>query len=311
MSVLVDEWSRSYTVEALKGDVESMCMLAQGHFSRNGWGCIPHDMQRGHDWLARAKQAIIDAAAVEAKRFGRKPCMMATSAKATELEEQCLQENILELECAPEATLDDHMSSGSIASLGSFSCDAEGGDTQGSFLESLSVQVPLEESYAAIESDGSNSYSIYSSAPPSQRGSVRNSLSHPDLNSAFTKGWNSTALHSVRPTASSHLPSSVLYEHEDGECEVTAAEQESVAAATPNTNTDASCEEVSIDQWCMDASHCATAPGSSAGSQQESEADSPQQAHVPMMLHASQAQIEKDFCYLQPISLRRALSATN
>ena len=56
VSVLVDDWSRSYTAEALNGDVESMCMLAQASFSKNGFGCIPHDPERGKDWLERAKR---------------------------------------------------------------------------------------------------------------------------------------------------------------------------------------------------------------------------------------------------------------
>ena len=323
VSVLVDEWSRSYTVEALKGDVESMCMVAQGHFSRQGWGCIPHDMQRGHHWLARAKATMIEHAAAEAKRFGRKPCMASTSSKAAELEEQCINDNVFELEGAPEAALDDNMSSGSIASLGSFSCDVEGGDTQGSFVDS--VQVPLmEEHYAEAESD-SGVGGFYSSAPTSHSNSVRNSVSHPDLSGEFAKaefsnsGWSS-ALHSMRPTGSPIPSSEVLYEElEEGEeaAAPTAAEQEE-AAATTNTNTDASsaCDYASHgeqhEEWTHMDSYCATAPGSSADSSLlQSEADSPlNQPPEPLVLHASQAQMDKEFLPIMP-TLRRAVSATN
>jgi hypothetical protein len=318
--VLVDEWSRSYTVEALKGDVESMCMLAQGHFSARGWGCIPHDMQRGHDWLARAKQTMLEHAAADAKRFGRKACMASTSSKAAELEEQCIRDNVFELEGCPEAALDDNLSSGSIASLGSFSCDVEGGDTQGSFVES--VQVPLmEEHYAAAESD--SGVGFYS-APVSHCNSVRNSISHPDLTVEFAKadfsskaGW-SPALRSMRPTGSPIPSSEVLYEEEEEAA--TTAEQEAEAAATTNTNTDASsaCDRdyashgEQHEEWTHMDSFCATAPGSSADSSQlQSEADSPlNPPRQTLTLHASPAQMDKELFLPMP-TLRRAVSAAN
>jgi len=237
VSALVGEWSRSYTVEALKGDVESMCMLAQGHFSRNGWGCIPRDVERGHDWLARAKQAVLVQAAEEAKRHGRPLCSRTSSAmkeKAAALEQDVIHENVFSpftLECGGgddddvnALPLDDHLSSGSLASLdaASFSCDMEGGTLTSSTAMLEGVQLPTDtdgslslagcatgrDSVVSLEAEGEGRYHAWPPAataamPPCERfafasptartssvslpGSVRNSVSHPNLSAEFSK----------------------------------------------------------------------------------------------------------------------------
>jgi len=72
VSVLVSDWSRSYTAAALNGDVDSMVAVARGHMRRDGWGCIPHDERRAQQWLLRAKRAYAKVANEEARRAGRK-----------------------------------------------------------------------------------------------------------------------------------------------------------------------------------------------------------------------------------------------
>ena len=330
--MLVDEWSRSYTVEALKGDVESMCMLAQGHFSRNGWGCIPHDTQRGHDWLARAKQTVIDAAAQEAKRLGRKPCKISSHVKAQELEEQCLTHNVFELE-STGAPLDDHMSSSeSITSLGSFSCDAEGGDTAGSFISNVEFPGAHDGAYASMESDGGG---FYSSAPPSACPSVRNSVSHPNLFAA----WGGKSARVSSPIISSEvlytdglLRHSKVDEHDD-ESDDGAAD----ASSMPHRAPAAHCDAASLSagdypsQLDFDASFLSTASGSQHSEGHEdggvlapshsnscSEADPgspPTHAHADLPPHPAtnnnKEGTDDETFQLQPQPLRRAISASN
>jgi hypothetical protein len=213
VSALVEEWSRSYTAEALKGDVESMCMLAQGHFAPDGWGCIPHDIDRGYDWLARAKQTVVDQAAADARSQGKKLCSRISQEKAEALENDIINESVfapITTTTALELPLDDHLSCGSLASLdpGSFSCDIEGGDTNASFVDA--VQLPTECNTdtdihhggdRSLESDSTWSNSgvhVSASAPGSRMHSLRNSISHPAL-SEFSKACG-VEFHQSHPT---------------------------------------------------------------------------------------------------------------
>ena len=111
VSVLVSEWSRAYTVGALQGDIESMCMISQAHYSKNGWGCIPHDTQRGAEWLYRAKKAVNDNAVKDAKRCAaaaatsRARILDRAAREAADLEKDILLENVFEVD--ELATLDE------------------------------------------------------------------------------------------------------------------------------------------------------------------------------------------------------------
>jgi len=169
VSCLVEEWSRSYTIEAMKGDVESMCMLAQGHLSKNGYGCIPHDIERGKEWMEKAKKQVIEDAKKEEElknknKIAAAAALLQTEAealkKSQDLEKSITTENVFdetEVEeqsilsiCIPlseQPLLDDSLSSGS-SSVGSIclsTCDQEGGETAGLVFD-IQLELNLNES---------------------------------------------------------------------------------------------------------------------------------------------------------------------
>ena len=307
---LVEEWSRSYTALALQGDTEAMCMLAQGHFSRVGYGCIPHDAARGYEWLARAKQSVADAAAADAKRCGRKPCTQAIGVKAQAIERDCLEDNVFEVD--EHTMLDDVISEGSIASLGSFSCDAEGTDTMADNHAALldAMQLPPETDAQqgsganAMESDGWG----YAHTPAHARSSsVRNSLSHPNLSGELSKAWRSPA----------HNGCNSLQKVRGG----VPASPTPIDESLPPTEVDTSLSLASVDEFVdaerddLSVSMESEAGSSVAPSTVGSEADSPHNAsgsqHRPLLrLHASQDQLDSEqYAPIAPAPLRRCISA--
>ena len=247
VTVLVDEWSRSYTVGALQGDIESMCMLSSAHFAKSGFGCIPHDPARGYDWLERAKKAVVEQAARDAKKYGVKICRRDVGQKEAEVEKDILTSDVF-VETSNNASVsssnevatdtadntdftDDQMSSGSFAdSLATLSC---GQDTNSGFIADIALPSDgMAVQPNAIESDGnffslgdsSSSFHHHGPSTPSHypRSLTRSSISHPDFTATPEwRKWTDERVNTattVRTHAINNLPVQ-LYQVSESESE--------------------------------------------------------------------------------------------
>lgn len=56
VTILVDEWSRDYLNDAMKGNNDAALIVAQCYMMKNGWGCIKHNTEEAKKWAQKVAE---------------------------------------------------------------------------------------------------------------------------------------------------------------------------------------------------------------------------------------------------------------